>query len=428
MRKHILVLALGLLTSISFGQTLSAGDIVVIGYDVESADIYGDGLYLLTLVDLATGTEFFITDQYWDGVDFSENVLNEDGTFKLTVTQTISAGEMIFLQNVQVTSESGTSFEPSSSLTLNEPITNDKMNLQPGSDVVYIYQGSFNDPDNFVTAFSSRGFIDNSGGATGTGTLINSGLIDGVTAFDLRDGDPFDFNAVCAIYNGTTQFANQAEALTAIYNDSNWAAEENQPGVNDSQDSDFPNLPDDLSGFSVSLPIELISFTVRKYNEGNALIQWSSAMEINNDYYEVERAGADLRFNTIETIDGAIESTEVLSYEVIDEQPLDGVNYYRLKQVDLDGTASYFDVRSVDFGSDQQGLVFPNPVKGKIFISGESYLGAQYNVIDLSGAVKMTGVVTKEQLKLSAEGLEEGIYFLQLVSNGTTHTYKFSKI
>jgi hypothetical protein len=91
------------------------------------------------------------------------------------------------------------------------------------------------------------------------------------------------------------------------------------------------------------LPVELISFQGRTIGEEN-LLTWSTATEHNNDHFDVERSADGAEFEWIGTMDGAGNSQQVINYELNDRQPLRGYNYYRLKQVDIDGTATYSNV------------------------------------------------------------------------------------
>ncbi|MCI5055949.1 MAG: T9SS type A sorting domain-containing protein [Flavobacteriales bacterium] len=95
------------------------------------------------------------------------------------------------------------------------------------------------------------------------------------------------------------------------------------------------------------LPVELFEFLVEKENNTHKLY-WATASEINNDYFLVERAGTDLDFHQIGQTTGAGNSNELLDYSFTDEYPLEGINYYRLKQVDFDGRFDYSEIISIE--------------------------------------------------------------------------------
>jgi hypothetical protein len=99
------------------------------------------------------------------------------------------------------------------------------------------------------------------------------------------------------------------------------------------------------------LPVELLGFQGQTIGNENQLT-WSTATEHNNDHFDVERSADGADFEWIGTVDGAGNSQHVINYELMDPRPLRGYNYYRLKQVDMDGTATYSNVVAL-FNKDQ---------------------------------------------------------------------------
>lgn len=90
------------------------------------------------------------------------------------------------------------------------------------------------------------------------------------------------------------------------------------------------------------LPIELMGWSCNTVAEGIQL-NWSTATENNNDYFEIERTQDGTHWETITHVSGAGTSTTYHEYSFLDRTPLPGTNYYRLKQVDFDGTAKYYE-------------------------------------------------------------------------------------
>ncbi len=96
------------------------------------------------------------------------------------------------------------------------------------------------------------------------------------------------------------------------------------------------------------LPIELLNFTAN-YNGYNAVnINWSTASETNNDYFTVERSADAIDFTEINKTKGAGNSSQTISYITIDNKPLPGISYYRLKQTDFNGNYKYSGTVSVN--------------------------------------------------------------------------------
>ena len=113
----------------------------------------------------------------------------------------------------------------------------------------------------------------------------------------------------------------------------------------------------------LGLPIELTNFDGHKVGE-RVNLHWITATEINNDYFNIERSTDGVNFESIARIKGAGNSIEEINYEHVDDKPERGVNYYRLKQTDFDGTFTYSEVVSVEFENTVNGVlnIYPNPV------------------------------------------------------------------
>ena len=111
------------------------------------------------------------------------------------------------------------------------------------------------------------------------------------------------------------------------------------------------------------LPIELISFTGTLDSRAIATLRWSTATESNTAYFSIERSTDGIGFAEVSRVAAAGNSTQQLTYSSIDPQPLIKVTYYRLKQVDRDGTPHYSTAIALTPLSDltRQVAVYPNP-------------------------------------------------------------------
>lgn len=120
-----------------------------------------------------------------------------------------------------------------------------------------------------------------------------------------------------------------------------------------------------LSDSSTPLPIELLSFEAQQ--SGNAVkLNWSTATELNNDFFTLERLNDADGFDVLLTHPGKGTTTEMSLYEAFDRSPRVGKNYYRLKQTDFDGQFSYSDIVLVEFAAVGELLqVYPNPTHRK---------------------------------------------------------------
>jgi hypothetical protein len=118
----------------------------------------------------------------------------------------------------------------------------------------------------------------------------------------------------------------------------------------------------------VPLPIELAEFKATK-KEDFIHLQWRTALEINNDYFTIERSNNAVDFYSIGQIKGAGTSNKPLSYSFDDHNAINNVVYYRLRQTDYSGKYGYSDPIAVVSTNDDKLSVAPNPASDAIVIS-----------------------------------------------------------
>ncbi len=115
-----------------------------------------------------------------------------------------------------------------------------------------------------------------------------------------------------------------------------------------SAQSSFGNFTIGSNGGGNALPIKLLSFDVQK-NVDVVELNWVTAEEINNDFFTIERSADGQTFEPVTEVQGAGTSTEAKSYSAVDDNPLPGTSYYRLKQTDFNGQYEYFPMLAVSF-------------------------------------------------------------------------------
>jgi hypothetical protein len=111
------------------------------------------------------------------------------------------------------------------------------------------------------------------------------------------------------------------------------------------------------------LPVSLIAYTA-KQNSKNVNIDWSTATEINCDYFTVERSTNNKDYKTIGMVNGAGNSTSLLNYSTIDENPFKGISYYRLRQTDYDGKEVVYPPVSVNYLLKTEFTAYPTVSNG----------------------------------------------------------------
>jgi hypothetical protein len=119
------------------------------------------------------------------------------------------------------------------------------------------------------------------------------------------------------------------------------------------------------------LPIKLISFTAALTNK-DVKLEWQTATETNNDRFEVERSDNNKDFAAITSVKARGNTSTLQQYIAYDKTPLTAVNYYRLKQVDIDGNFTYSPVVAVKPSYRNSTQVYPNPAHNSTTLQWET--------------------------------------------------------
>jgi hypothetical protein len=175
------------------------------------------------------------------------------------------------------------------------------------------------------------------------------------------------------------------------------------------------------------LPVELLQFQVQASN-GASILNWSTATEQNNRHFIVQRAPDLQAWKDIGNVPGQGNSNQQLDYSFIDNNPQPGINFYRLKQVDWDGTFTYSPIQEVRFNEKGQFEVHPNPVQDGISriqfptdVDPEEAVTGK--LLDASGRL-----IWEKQLRnqdfLDLAKLPQGSYFLQIVQERAVQTIR----
>jgi uncharacterized protein (DUF2141 family) len=175
-----------------------------------------------------------------------------------------------------------------------------------------------------------------------------------------------------------------------------------------------------LTGSSVPLPVELSTFTAEAKG-GAVRLDWTTASEKNSARFEVERSLNGRSFERIGTVAAAGSSSAPLSYTFPDTNlptPQSTI-YYRLRQVDLDGTASYSPVRNVAVGGPAALALFPNPAHGGATTLTGAAPGTLVQVLDATGRVVLAATANDagQAGLLLPSGTPSGVYVVRAGSH-----------
>ncbi|PWH85495.1 T9SS type A sorting domain-containing protein [Brumimicrobium oceani] len=170
-----------------------------------------------------------------------------------------------------------------------------------------------------------------------------------------------------------------------------------------------------------ALPVELTNLSARC--EENTVINWTTASELNSDYFLVEKSRDGQNWILVAEQNAAGNSNDFINYSLIDSKPWSGVSYYRLRQVDLDGREEVFGPISVSCeGNENSMKIYPNPNNGNFtveILSSENYPNTQMLLTDMTGKI-----ISSRQVDISAGtnqfmvgdlALSKGAYLLSLL-------------
>jgi hypothetical protein len=174
------------------------------------------------------------------------------------------------------------------------------------------------------------------------------------------------------------------------------------------------------------LPITLLDFRATVVKE-TVQINWSTATEIDNDYFEVMSSGDGETWYPVARVEGAGNSTVRLDYEVADENPVNGTNYYRLKQTDYDGRFSFSKVVAVKLARAEVFKAWPNPSPGVYTISLRNVSPEQIKVINTIGQSVRFTYRNDAGTTIDISDQAEGIYFIQVSDGESVRTIRVAK-
>lgn len=205
--------------------------------------------------------------------------------------------------------------------------------------------------------------------------------------------------------------------------------------------------PNAGSGYSLSfsgtasldctiLPVELVSFDANYVPENDLVdLHWITASERDNERFDVEHSTDGINYEIISTVKGAGNSEYETQYYVIDENPVTGVNYYRLNQWDTDGENKYSEVISVNVLDEEYDrlTIIPNPTEGSAELTFNTY-SAEDVLMHVTSADGRTVIFApletvkggnRFHIDLSAQ--VDGVYIIQLITKDKSYVGRVIK-
>ncbi len=264
---------------------------------------------------------------------------------------------------------------------------------------------------------------------TNTGTAINTTL-----TFDISDGGM----GASVLVGATSDY----KLLYRAVNSGAWTIVANAASAAGDQitfNYDFNSNAEDgfytigtLNQFSSPLPVTLVNFEGEPVNK-SVQLKWTTASELNNDYFELEHSIDGIHFTPFTSLKGAGNSNQEKKYSTFHENPIVGKNYYQLIQVDFDGTKSVEGRIVVDMLPENEIQIFPNPSHDIITIGQLPEGVTSIQCYDASGKLELTKeMVAINSVQLTISSLAPGNYILKCIDKdgtimGTQKLIKTSK-
>jgi hypothetical protein len=172
---------------------------------------------------------------------------------------------------------------------------------------------------------------------------------------------------------------------------------------------------------SAVLPIQLLQFAVSLNDQQTVDIEWTTAEEINNDHFVIEKSRDGVTFETLGIVESQGNSDNVQFYKTIDRTPHEGTSFYRLKQVDLNGQFTYSDIQTITINAPGNPIViFPNPITvGQELTIKSTYTeDLEIVIFGTDGKELLRGIVPQGNGTIQITDLSAGAYLYRIIGAG----------
>ncbi|RYE22458.1 MAG: tandem-95 repeat protein [Sphingobacteriales bacterium] len=168
------------------------------------------------------------------------------------------------------------------------------------------------------------------------------------------------------------------------------------------------------------VPVKLLHFTANKTNNNEASLTWATSLEQNNKGFAIEHSADGITWSAIAFVNSKAtngNSSSRINYSFLHTQPVNGINYYRLKQTDLDGKSEYSDVRTLNFEIVAAIKVYPNPAVEWVMLEG---INSNHTIIILDAAGKLMKIArsTSNNYRINISSFAVGTYHVIIRNAG----------
>lgn len=281
--------------------------------------------------------------------------------------------------------------------------------------------GTFDVSGNFTNDWST--YILNTGDFVVGNSMINKGSIDNIGLMyvqgDLNNISQIDNSGNLFVDASVTGYGSIAGSGVLCHSD----GQTDPTGTSKSN-----NVSCDICDGTVNtLPVELVAFDVKYVENTLVAINWTTATEENNDYFEVLHSTNGIDFETITRVKGAGNSNIMINYQVYDYNAANGVNYYQLKQVDYDGKTTLSDIQTLRINGDKEISLYPNPanIGDMINVEFTDVINYSAEIFDITGRLVMRFEDKNSQMQISTSNLSKGNYILRIIDGEQSLVKRF---
>lgn len=393
----------------------SAQKVAVIGMNHVSPD----GFTFVVTEELVSGNVVYFTENEYADASNSFNNLTE-AVVAFTANGTITKGSVVFVNEISTDVFSVNCTGNASCGSAVKTASSSNFALATEGEGLYAYSDADNDPSNGITEIFSVLYDGNADQVPNVnGGLIPSGQnpINDFPNAIVVEG----FSAITpgrTEYNITTLDRTDVTKLQ-LENPSNYLHGQANAALSLTL---FTNLLP-----NIVLPMQINNFSA-KIEGVNHMLDWSTSMEQNNAYFNVQRSQDASEFSTIGKVNSKAingNSSGVIKYELQDEHPTIGHNNYRLQQVDMDGKTTHSQV--IDLYRDANGNVvsiYPNPTQGILNVACFMLQEGNTTIIlsDMSGRmikeVQAKTLQGSNIFQLDLNSVTKGMFMLQTMQSG----------
>lgn len=187
--------------------------------------------------------------------------------------------------------------------------------------------------------------------------------------------------------------------------------------------------------FTNTLPVEMTRFRASKNTDGTVALHWETYAELMNDYFDIEKSADGIRWESMTKVDGRGNANGIHYYHAKDEKPHEGISYYRLRQVDFDGSSTHSKLISIETDVKTTMRAFPSLMDDatqnltvQLPISKNEILYTAY-LYGLSGKLIETYTIESDagEAQLDVANLNKGAYVLQVVASNFNQKVRLVK-